>query len=68
MNSCFDCATNKCTLVQISRNRLISMAENGVWLLGLDLGFGMNALVGGLVGLHVLALVCNVTPPSLRYY
>ena len=44
------------------------MAENGVWLLGLDLGFGMNALVGGLVRLHVLALVCNVTPPSLRYY
>uniref|UniRef100_A0AAV1TGK4 Copper transporter n=1 Tax=Peronospora matthiolae TaxID=2874970 RepID=A0AAV1TGK4_9STRA len=33
------------------------MAENGVWLLGLDLGFGMNALVGGLVGLHVLALL-----------
>ncbi|OWZ10819.1 hypothetical protein PHMEG_00016263 [Phytophthora megakarya] len=30
---------------------------DGIMLLGSELGFGMNALVGGLVGLHVLALV-----------
>ena len=35
------------------------MAENGVLILGSGLGLGMNALVGGLVGLHVLALVCD---------
>ncbi|EGZ25165.1 hypothetical protein PHYSODRAFT_326228 [Phytophthora sojae] len=29
---------------------------DGILLLGSDLGFGMNAFVGGLVGLHMLAL------------
>jgi hypothetical protein len=35
----------------------IIMAD-GILLLGSDLGFGINAFVGGLVGLHMLALVC----------
>ncbi|KAG6977298.1 hypothetical protein JG688_00000495 [Phytophthora aleatoria] len=29
---------------------------DGIMLLGSELGFGMNAFVGGLVGLHMLAL------------
>ncbi|KAG2765307.1 hypothetical protein PC116_g3813 [Phytophthora cactorum] len=32
---------------------------DGIMLLGSELGFGMNAFVGGLVGLHMLALVCS---------
>ena len=43
------------------------MAEDGVLLLGSELGFGVNALVGGLVGLHVLALVCSMQCFVLRY-
>eukprot|EP00644_Phytophthora_capsici_P006429 jgi/Phyca11/574909/estExt2_Genewise1.C_PHYCAscaffold_660131 len=29
---------------------------DGIMLLGSELGFGVNAFVGGLVGLHMLAL------------
>ncbi|EEY68167.1 uncharacterized protein PITG_04566 [Phytophthora infestans T30-4] len=38
---------------------------DGIMLLGSELGFGVNAFVGGLVGIHLLALVCSfITLPQ----